>query len=196
MYLISLADKQHYYSIYQIYKPFVIETPISFETTPPTLSEFTDRIKSTMVNFPWLVCLHNDEVIGFSCASRHRYRDAYKWTAEVSVYVETAFQKRKVATGLYIALFEVLKAQNIINTLAGITLPNNPSVSFHESMGFKKIAEYENIGFKLGKWHHTGWWQKSIGRHERYPKDPLTIDKILHSSVFTNALQKGMDAII
>jgi len=195
MYQIKQAELDHFSSIYYIYKPFVLETPISFETTPPSFEEFSNRIKTSMSTYPWLVCLYNDKVIGFTCASKHRYRDAYKWTVEVSVYVDGGFRKRKVATGLYTALFEVLKAQYIRNALAGITLPNEASAGFHESMGFKKIAEYENIGFKLGRWHNTGWWQKSIDQYDSYAKVPVAVDKIVRLIEFQNALQKGMDTI-
>ena len=36
------------------------------------------------------------------------------------------------------------------NALAGIAIPNDASVAFHESAGFASIGVYHHIGFKAG----------------------------------------------
>jgi phosphinothricin acetyltransferase len=195
MYKIKLAEPEHFTLIYEIYKPFVIDTPISFETEPPTFEAFANRIQLTMKIYPWLVCCFDEEVAGFASASRHRQRDAYKWSVEVSIYVKQVFRNRKVATGLYTSLLEILKLQNFKNALAGISLPNEISVAFHESLGFKQIAEYENIGYKLGKWHNTGWWQKPLNVYLDNPENPVSLDQITQHQI-NQALKKGENRIL
>ena len=46
---------------------------------------------------------------------------------------------------------------------AGITLPNERSVGFHEAMGFTHLGTYREVGFKHGAWHDVGYWRRPIG---------------------------------
>ena len=45
---------------------------------------------------------------------------------------------------------------------AGIALPNPASVALHESMGFAPVGAYREVGFKFGRWHDVGWWQRAV----------------------------------
>jgi phosphinothricin acetyltransferase len=83
-----------------------------------------------------------------------------------------------VAKLLYDSLFEILKLQGFINVYAGITLPNDKSVAFHAKYGFIKFAEYNNIGFKLGKWNTVSWWQLQINKYADNPVAPLHLPRV------------------
>lgn len=152
----SEADAE---SIRRIYRPYIEENSVSFETVLPPVHEFELRIRETLATFPWLVALCNNEVVGYAYACSHRSREAYKWSCEASVYIDPKYQRKQVARKLYGSLFKTLEQQGIVNVYAGITLPNSASVGFHESMGFRLIGVYEDIGFKFGKWWSVGWWQ-------------------------------------
>jgi phosphinothricin acetyltransferase len=56
-------------------------------------------------------------------------------------------------------LLEAVKQTNIHAVVAGITLPNERSVAIHERSGFKKIAQFNEIGFKMDKWLDVGYWE-------------------------------------
>lgn len=191
MYAIKLAEQQHYYDIYQIYKPFISDTIISFETTVPPINDFNQRINNTLVFLPWIVCILKDKVVGYTNASKYRKRKAYQWSVEVSVYIALEYRRRNIATALYTSLFSILELQNFKNLLAGISLPNNASILFHESMGFKKIAEYDKIGYKFGKWHSVGWWQKSFDKMINPPHYPIPLENIAETTKLKIALSKG-----
>jgi phosphinothricin acetyltransferase len=45
---------------------------------------------------------------------------------------------------------------------AGIALPNAASVGLHEAMGFTPVGIYHEVGFKFGRWHDVGWWQRLL----------------------------------
>ena len=47
----------------EIYAPYVEETYISFEFTPPTLEEFTRRINAVREKFPCLLAEENGEIV-------------------------------------------------------------------------------------------------------------------------------------
>jgi phosphinothricin acetyltransferase len=150
----------------EIYRPY-IDTPITFEVTPPTLDDFENRVRETLKKFPWLVCEVDGRVAGYSYASPYRSRCAYEWSVESTVYVHQDFHGRGVGRQLYTKLLELLKAQGAVNVIAGITLPNDASVGIHESFGFQPAGVMKDVGFKLGRWWDVGFWQLQLQKPDR-----------------------------
>jgi L-amino acid N-acyltransferase YncA len=177
-------------SILDIYAPYILNTAVSFETEVPSTEKFSERIIVNQEAYPWLVYESNGRIAGYAYASRHRERTAYQWSVESSVYVNNAFQQKGIATKLYKALFEILKYQGCRNVYAGITLPNEKSVRFHEKMGFHKIADYTNIGYKLNRWNTVSWYQLQLNDYSDAPapfikmKDikPYEVERILNNA--------------
>jgi phosphinothricin acetyltransferase len=164
-----------------IYEPFVRDTPISLEEIPPTPSELAQRIDATTKTHPWLVARDGDTLIGYAYATRHRERACYRWATDVAVYVAPSDQRRGVGRALYQALFQALTEQGFRIACAGITLPNEASVGLHESLGFRPVGIYRNIGWKFGAWHDVGWWQLQLGdaadRPPREPETPISLPR-------------------
>ena len=156
-----------------IYAPIVRETPISFETQVPSVEEFTRRIDGTMRNYPWLVCEYGGAVAAYAYACRHRKREAYRWSAEVSVYVADARLRHGFGRKIYSELIQILTRQGYANAYAGIALPNPASVAFHQSMGFEEVGVYARVGFKLGRWHDVGWWALRLADGSSQPAEPI-----------------------
>jgi L-amino acid N-acyltransferase YncA len=145
-----------------IYAPSVTESVASLEERAPEPREMADRIRITSRTHPWLVAEIDGEVVGYAYGSRHHERAAYRWTADVTVYISTAHHRRGIGRALYGALFPLLERQGIYEVCAGVTLPNDASVGLHESLGFAPIGVYRNVAFKFGQWYSVGWWQMSL----------------------------------
>jgi L-amino acid N-acyltransferase YncA len=192
---IRLANEQDAESILAIYAPFVRATPISFEVEMPSAGQMQERIRSALVAHPWLVCERDERVIGYAYASRHRERMAYQWSVDVTVYVDPATQRAGVGRALYTALLELLGSQGFFNAFAGIALPNAASVGLHESLGFKPIGVYRNVGYKLGRWHDVGWWQRALRSPSPAPVPPLPLDTVRESSAWQAAIDAGMQLL-
>ena len=145
-----------------IYAPFVADSAVSFEEEPPDADEMRRRIERISAAYPWLVAESDGEVAGFAYGCPHRDRAAYRWAADVTVYVDEPYRRRGVGKALYGALLPLLHRQGLRIACAGITLPNDASVALHESCGFRPVGVYRRIGFKLGRWHDVGWWQLEL----------------------------------
>jgi L-amino acid N-acyltransferase YncA len=145
--------------ILTIYAPFVRTTYVTFETQPPSRKEMETRIARSHV---WLVYEESGRSRGFAYAATFHPRDAYRWSTEVSIYVEKDAQGQGLGRKLAERLIEDLSGKGFVNALAGIALPNPSSIALFESLGFRKIAHQENIGFKLGAWWDVGWWQLQL----------------------------------
>jgi phosphinothricin acetyltransferase len=145
-----------------IYAPSVTEGVASLEERAPEPHEMADRIRITARTYPWLVAEIDGTVVGYAYGSRHHDRAAYRWTADVTVYISDAHHRRGVGRALYATLFPLLERQGIYELCAGVTLPNDASVGLHESLGFKPVGVYRDVAFKFGQWYSVGWWQMSL----------------------------------
>lgn len=164
---IRLARAEDAPDLLEIYKPYVSETAVSFETGVPSVSEFADRIRDTLSQFPWLVAEIDGRAVGYAYAVAHRARKAYDWSVDSTVYIGNGFRGRGIGRALYSRLFELLKEQGVANVFAGITQPNEASVRLHESLGFVRVGLFKDVGFKLGKWWDVGWWQLQLQKPDR-----------------------------
>jgi phosphinothricin acetyltransferase len=145
-----------------IYAPYVEQTPVSFEERAPDALEMEARMSRYAATHPWLVAEDGGEVVGYAYACRHRERAAYRWAADVSVYVASNRRGEGLGRNLYERLFVHLRGQNFQIACAGITLPNEASVGLHEALGFLRVGVSPRVGWKAGRWHDVGWWQLEL----------------------------------
>lgn len=155
-----------------IYAPYVTDSVASFEVVPPTAREMSARIDSSHV---WLLAEAEagDAVLGYAYASPHHERAAYRWAADVAVYIDSAHHGAGVGRALYTQLFERLGAIGLWMLCAGITQPNEASNGLHRTMGFVPVGTYRRIGWKAGAWHDVQWWQLDLRPEESGPPSEL-----------------------
>jgi L-amino acid N-acyltransferase YncA len=180
---VRLATKQDVPGILAIYTPHIMASACTFETELIPSDQFALRIENCLQKFPWIVCRIEGMVVAYVYASKHREREAYQWSCESSVYVHNHFGGKKIGEDLYRLLFEILQLQGLRNIYAGITLPNESSVRLHEKCGFKHFATYENIGYKLGRWHTVGWWNLRLNDYDPDPPPPLKTSELKPQTV-------------
>ncbi len=156
-----------------IYAPYVRDTAVSFEAEAPADAVMTERIGSTLQTHPWLVAERQGVVVGFAYAGKHSQRAAYRWTADVTVYVRAGECRTGVGRQLYGALLTTLRLQGFRSAFAEIVLPNPGSVRLHEAMGFRHIGVHADIGYKLGRWHDIGYWRLGLTNGADAPREPV-----------------------
>ncbi len=193
--IIRLATHDDAADIAEIYRPFVESTAISFEIEPPEELEIRKRIAGIVPTYPWLVCEQSGRVVGYAYGSRHSARAAYQWSVHMSVYVHSDFQRRGIGRGLYVSLAGILRAQGFFNAYAGVTLPNPGSVGLHESIGFKVIGVYRNVGYKQGGWHDVGWWELALQPLVAEPAPPLSVGHVQADPSWPRMLAAGLESI-
>jgi phosphinothricin acetyltransferase len=175
-----------------IYAPYCTSSYVSFELVAPSEQQMRERIDRIAHQFPWLVGEIDGKVAGYVYASQHRERAAYRWAVDVAVYIAATNHRRGLGRALYTSLFAILRQQGYFQAYAGITLPNAGSVGLHEALGFRPVAVFPHVGFKLGRWLDVGWWRLQLLPEVDQPADPVSFGSIRGESAVTAALAEGM----
>lgn len=110
-------------------------------------------------NFPVIIAELDGVVVGFGMYSEFRFREAYKFTVEHSVYVNKDFHGKGIGKLLLQELIELAKKQGLHTMIAVIDSENQSSIDFHEKFGFKTVGIIKESGFKFDRWLHSVFMQ-------------------------------------
>ena len=172
-----IADVRRILAIYDFY---VKNTAITFEYDTPSLDEFKERMKKTMLRYPYLVIEEDGVIQGYAYAGAFVGRAAYDWSCELTVYLDHTRQKCGMGRKIYEALEDALRKMGVLNLYACIGYPEEDdeyltknSADFHAHLGFTKVGEFHKCGYKFGRWYHMIWMEKTIGEHKNRQR-PIT----------------------
>ena len=156
----TAADAQ---TIADIYNHYVRETVVTFEEEPVAASGMAGRIAEVAAaSLPWLVAERAGQVIGYARATKWRPRSAYRFSVETTIYLAAQHLGAGVGTTLYRELLARLKGQGLHLAIGGVALPNAASVALHEKLGFRKVAHFNEVGFKFGRWIDVAYWELKL----------------------------------
>jgi phosphinothricin acetyltransferase len=146
-----------------IYNHYVTATVVTFEEEPVPVAETARRIQEVRSeSLPWLVAEADGRVVGYAYARPWHVRSAYRFSAEITVYLAASHARRGIGSALYGELLPILQTRRIHAVIGGIALPNEASVALHEKFGLHKVAHFEEVGFKFDRWIDVGYWQRTF----------------------------------
>ena len=152
-----------------IYGPYVSDSVVSFEERPPAVEEMAGRMRHGVRLGPRRA---RGRHVGYAYGSPHRERAAYRWAADVTIYIDPSHHRPASGARSTHDLFEQLRAIGLWTLCAGITQPNEASNGLHRAIGFIPVGTYRRIGWKAGAWHDVQWWQLDLRPGD--PGPPLT----------------------
>lgn len=143
----------------ELYNYYIQHTTVTFEETPVSAAEMEARIRHISPAYPWLVWEGAGEILGYAYVHRWKDRQAYRFSAEDSIYVKQGHERQGIGSGLMTALLEEVRKTKIHALIAILCVPNEPSVRLHEGFGFRKAAHFTEVGYKFGAWLDVAYWQ-------------------------------------
>ena len=147
----------------EIYNYYIEETTVSFEEEPLAYDAFAARVGRISASYPFVVAEEDGVVVGYAYLDRFHERSAYRFTADLSIYLDKNCLARGTG-GMLLEETEKLGAEmGITNIISLVTGENARSVAFHEKHGFKQVGCLEKVGVKFGKVLDVFYFQKSIG---------------------------------
>ena len=150
-------------AIAAIYNHYIAQTVITFEEEAVPAPEMARRIEEAgSASLPWLVAEREGKVVGYAYATPCRARSAYRFSVEVTVYVDPDCPRMGIGRRLYEELLPKLEDRGAHAAFGVIALPNDASVALHERLGFAKVAHLREVGWKFGRWIDVGYWQRLL----------------------------------
>lgn len=125
----------------------------SFEQQKSILEEKISK------KFPIIVAEVNGICVGFGMYSEFRFREAYKFTVEHSVYVSEDFSGKGIGKLLLLELVSLAKKQGLHTMIGVIDSENQNSIDFHKKFGFEIVGTIKDSGFKFNRWLHSVFMQ-------------------------------------
>jgi L-amino acid N-acyltransferase YncA len=152
-------------AITRIYAHAVKHGTASFELEPPDEAEMTRRMQALLDGgFPYIVAENGSELAGYAYAGPYRTRPAYRFTVEDSIYVDPNAHRRGIGRVLLARLIEESERRGFRQMLAVIgDSANAPSIEVHRAAGFRMVGNFENVGFKFGRWLDSVLMQRDLG---------------------------------
>jgi len=160
--MIRRAKPEDAQAICDIYNYYVVNTIVTFEEETVLENDMAQRIEDITKKYYWLVYEHVGEIVGYAYASEWKSRSSYRFSVESSVYLKQGYSGLGLGSQLYDGLFAELKSTTIHAIIGGISLPNPESIALHEKFGFKKIAQFKEVGYKFNQWIDVGYWEKIL----------------------------------
>jgi len=102
--------------------------------------------------FPVIVAECDGKLVGFGMYSEFRFREAYKFTVEHSVYVSPNEMGKGIGKMIMAQLIIQAKAQGLHTMIGVIDSENKSSITFHEQFGFKTVGIIKESGYKFDRW--------------------------------------------
>ncbi|HVI51953.1 MAG TPA: GNAT family N-acetyltransferase [Candidatus Sulfotelmatobacter sp.] len=148
------AQEEDMAAIQAIYSYFVTRSCASFEEVPPTVEEMKARRARTLERgLPYLVAETDGEILGYTYAGPFRFRSAYRYTIEDSIYVAPGVSRRGIGSTLLGTLVERCTALGYRQMIGIIgDSANIGSISVHRKLGFRQEGVLRGVGLKFGRW--------------------------------------------
>ena len=118
-------------------------------TTMGQLKIFEEKLNK---GFPVIVASIDETIVGFGYYSEFRFREAYKFTVEHSVYVAPKEHGKGIGKVIMQHLIDLAKQQQLHTMIAVIDSENLRSITFHEQFGFVIVGNIKESGFKFDRW--------------------------------------------
>lgn len=98
----------------------------------------------------------NGNVVGWIAASPYSGRCAYKGCAEMSVYIDNAYQHKGIGTQLVKHFLTEIEKAGYWSVYSAIISINKPSILLHKKCGFREIGYRERVAKdRFGNWQNT-----------------------------------------
>lgn len=161
--IIRMYQSEDCAAILEIINDQILNGVALYDYQPRSLAQqqtiFEDKLQK---GFPVIVAEIDNDVVGFGYYSEFRFREAYKFTVEHSVYANKNYIGKGIGNLLLTELITLAKKQGLHTMISVIDSENESSIAFHEKFGFEKAGFLKETGYKFDRWLHSVFMQKML----------------------------------
>lgn len=147
------ANEADLAAILAIYNDAVRDTTAIFNETIVDLDNRRQWMAERQgQGLPVIVAVHEGLTAGYASYGPWRPHDGYRLTREHSVYVEKSCRGLGIGKALLEALIARARASGVHVLVGCIEAGNAGSIGLHESLGFRHVGTFREVGRKFDRW--------------------------------------------
>ena len=151
-----------------IYNDVIATTTAIYDYTPRTLDAHDAWLKTKQEqNWPVLVADDDGAVAGYGSYGPFRPWPAYLHSVENSVYVAADRRGRGIGSVLLPAIIDHATQRGFHTMIAGIDAANEGSLRLHGKFAFRKVAQFQEVGWKFDRWLDLVFLQRMLSSPDR-----------------------------
>ena len=150
---IRKAEQGDLQELLDIYNYEVRNGVATLDLAPKTLADWQRWFDAHKTDsHPLYVAEEDHRIAGYVSLSSYREKEAYRSTAELSVYIAPDCRGRGVATALMDFILQKARADDTLhNVVSVITSGNEASCRLHDKFGFRFCGSIPEVGEKFGR---------------------------------------------
>ena len=150
-------------AISAIYAYHVRNGTASYDIEPPPVGFHLEKIRRIAgFGWPFLVAEEKGGVAGYAYVTQFRDREAYRFTAEDSIYVAPGQVRRGIGGALLEALIERSAGCGFRTMIAVIGGAEPASIALHSRFGFVEVGRLRSVGWKKERWLDSVYMQRDL----------------------------------
>lgn len=139
-------------AISAIYNHYVLTSTCTYQLESESPEERRQWFAEHDEKHPAVVAEEDGEVVGWGALSEFRTRCGYRFTVEASVYVRHDRHRRGVGRAILTDLIARARKLGYHVLIGGASGDQPGSLALQESLGFKRVAHFREIGWKFDRW--------------------------------------------
>jgi L-amino acid N-acyltransferase YncA len=159
---IRKAETSDVDAITEIYNEAILTTTATFDTEPQSTAERLKWFQDHGEQYPILVAVMDEKVIGWVSLSRWSERHGYDGTVETSFYVKAECRGRGIGRKLKQGIVDEARRLKYHTIIARVAGESAVSIHLNESFGFVFVGTMKEVGYKFGRYLDVHILQKIL----------------------------------
>ncbi len=157
------VQESHLPEILDIYSYYVLNTTATFHAVVPSADEMRAMVMEDHPVYRTFVIYDGSQLCGYVSLVRHKNREAYDGTADISIYLRPDHIGKGIGS-MALQFIEKYAADQGLHVLVSlISGENHQSITLFERNGYTKCAHYLETGRKFGRYLDVIAYQKIMG---------------------------------
>ena len=154
-YRVRLATVEDAAAICRIYNQGIEDRVATLETELRTPEERRAWLTSRSPRHPVIVAESEGQLLGWGSLNVYNARDAYRFVADFSIYVDRAWRGKRVGDVMLARLIDLAREHGFHKMVLSAFPTNDGGMALYAKHGFRTVGIYKEQGQLDGRWVDT-----------------------------------------